>query len=44
MPRTMKLYDGAISYVYYAAHQASLHGDTKVDQVGIRQLGACWII
>lgn len=40
----MKLWDEAISCVYHAAHQASLHGDAKVDQVGIRKFGTSWVV
>jgi hypothetical protein len=44
MPRTMKLCDAVVSYVYYATAMASLHGDAKVDQVGIREFGASWVV
>jgi hypothetical protein len=40
----MKLRDGVVSCVYYAVLQASLHGNAKVDQVGVRKLGASWVV
>lgn len=44
MPTTMKLCHGAVSCVYYAAHQVSLHRYAEVDQVGIRKFGTSWVV
>lgn len=40
----MKLCHGAVSCVYYAAHQVSLHRYAEVDQVGIRKFGTSWVV